>query len=70
MAEGAVTACIQLLWVHARRIHFLVPLPFPKSQVDDGKLLGMASMRDVVHIMLKEHREEVERLQEYIQGTI
>lgn len=39
-------------------------------QVDDGRLLGMASMRDVVHIMLKEHREEVERLQEYIQGTI
>lgn len=37
--------------------------------VDNGVMLGMASMRDVVHIMLKEHREEVGRLQEYIQGT-
>lgn len=37
--------------------------------VDEGRLLGMASMRDVVHVMLKEHREEVGRLQEYIQGT-
>lgn len=36
---------------------------------EQGVMQGMASMRDVVHIMLKEHREEVGRLQEYIQGT-
>lgn len=41
----------------------------PPPQVDGGRMLGMASMRDVVHVMLKEHREEVGRLQEYIQGT-
>lgn len=37
--------------------------------IDQGNMIGMLSMRDVVHIVLKEHREEVGRLQEYIQGT-
>jgi CBS domain-containing protein len=36
---------------------------------DDARMAGMVSIRDVVHVMLKEHREEVGRLQEYIQGT-
>lgn len=39
------------------------------EQVDGGAMAGMISIRDVVHVMLKEHREEVGRLQEYIQGT-
>jgi hypothetical protein len=29
----------------------------------------LARRRDVEHVMLKEHREEVGRLNEYIQGT-
>ena len=37
--------------------------------VDTGAMSGMVSIRDVVHVMLKEHREEVGRLNEYIQGT-
>lgn len=37
--------------------------------VDGGELLGMISIRDVVHVMVKEHRNEVGKLQEYIQGT-
>lgn len=37
--------------------------------IDKGNMIGMLSMRDVVHVVLKEHREEVGRLQEYIQGT-
>ena len=36
---------------------------------DGGAMAGMVSIRDVVHVMLKEHREEVGRLTEYIQGT-
>jgi predicted transcriptional regulator len=36
---------------------------------DGGAMAGMVSIRDVVHVMLKEHREEVGRLNEYIQGT-
>lgn len=36
---------------------------------DSGTMAGMVSIRDVVHVMLKEHGEEVGRLQEYIQGT-
>ena len=34
-----------------------------------GTMAGMVSIKDVVHVMLKEHREEVGRLNEYIQGT-
>eukprot|EP00889_Picochlorum_renovo_P004122 jgi/Picre1/31152/NNA_006506.t1 len=34
-----------------------------------GTMTGMVSIKDVVHVMLKEHREEVGRLNEYIQGT-
>lgn len=37
--------------------------------VDGGNMAGMVSIKDVVHVMLKEHREEVGRLQEYISGT-
>lgn len=37
--------------------------------VEEGTMAGMVSIRDVVHVMLKEHREEVGRLNEYIQGT-
>ena len=37
--------------------------------VEAGAMTGMVSIRDVVHVMLKEHREEVGRLNEYIQGT-
>jgi len=37
--------------------------------IDGGAMSGMVSIRDVVHVMLKEHREEVGRLNEYIQGT-
>lgn len=37
--------------------------------VDAGTMIGMISMRDVVHTMVKEHREEVGHLQEYIQGS-
>lgn len=37
--------------------------------ISEGTMAGMVSVRDVVHVMLKEHREEVGRLQEYIQGT-
>lgn len=37
--------------------------------VDAGALAGMVSIKDVVQVMLKEHREEVGRLQEYISGT-
>lgn len=37
--------------------------------VDGGNYLGMISIRDAVKTMVLEHREEVERLQEYIQGT-
>lgn len=37
--------------------------------VEEGTMSGMVSIRDVVHVMLKEHREEVGRLNEYIQGT-
>ena len=36
--------------------------------VEGGAFLGMLSMRDVVSTVLDEHREEVGRLQEYIQG--
>ena len=34
-----------------------------------GTMTGMVSIKDVVHVMLKEHREEVGRLNEYIKGT-
>ena len=37
--------------------------------VESAAMTGMVSIRDVVHVMLKEHREEVGRLNEYIQGT-
>lgn len=37
--------------------------------VEKGAMTGMVSIKDVVHVMLKEHREEVGRLNEYIQGT-
>ncbi|KAI3429877.1 hypothetical protein D9Q98_010188 [Chlorella vulgaris] len=37
--------------------------------MDKGNMQGMVSIRDVVHTMLKEHRQEVDRLNEYIQGT-
>ncbi|KAG7667069.1 hypothetical protein Ndes2526B_g04440 [Nannochloris sp. 'desiccata'] len=37
--------------------------------VEEGSMTGMVSIRDVVHVMVKEHREEVGRLNEYIQGT-
>lgn len=36
---------------------------------EGNAMAGMVSIRDVVYVMLKEHREEVGRLQEYIQGT-
>lgn len=41
----------------------------PVVDGDSGTMSGMVSIRDVVHVMLKEHREEVGRLNEYIQGT-
>ncbi|KAK9906807.1 hypothetical protein WJX75_008399 [Coccomyxa subellipsoidea] len=37
--------------------------------VNDGTYLGMVSIRDVVGVMVDEHREEVGRLHEYIQGS-
>ncbi|KAA6427440.1 MAG: hypothetical protein FRX49_02103 [Trebouxia sp. A1-2] len=37
--------------------------------VNEGQYLGMVSIRDVVSIMVQEHREEVGRLHEYIQGS-
>lgn len=37
--------------------------------VDSSSMTGMVSIKDVVQVMLKEHREEVGRLNEYIQGT-
>jgi hypothetical protein len=37
--------------------------------VHDGQLLGMVSMRDVVHTMVREHRDEVAQLQDYIDST-
>ncbi|EFN60181.1 hypothetical protein CHLNCDRAFT_33710 [Chlorella variabilis] len=37
--------------------------------MDSGSMQGMVSIRDVVHTMLKEHRQEVDRLNEYIQGS-
>ncbi|CAL8462071.1 g1602 [Coccomyxa elongata] len=37
--------------------------------VHEGKYLGMISIRDVVGVMVDEHREEVGRLHEYIQGS-
>ncbi|CAK0771436.1 hypothetical protein CVIRNUC_003860 [Coccomyxa viridis] len=37
--------------------------------VDKGNYLGMISIRDVVGVMVEEHREEVGRLHEYIQGS-
>ncbi|KAI7837032.1 hypothetical protein COHA_009109 [Chlorella ohadii] len=37
--------------------------------IDEGNMVGMISIKDVVHVMLKEHREEVQRMEEYIQGT-
>jgi signal-transduction protein with cAMP-binding, CBS, and nucleotidyltransferase domain len=37
--------------------------------IEGGSMSGMVSIRDVVHVMVKEHREEVGRLNEYIQGT-
>lgn len=37
--------------------------------VEAGHMSGMVSIKDVVQVMLKEHREEVGRLNEYIQGT-
>lgn len=37
--------------------------------VNAGMYLGMVSIRDVVSIMVQEHREEVGRLHEYIQGS-
>ncbi|PRW60603.1 CBS domain-containing mitochondrial [Chlorella sorokiniana] len=37
--------------------------------IDEGNMVGMISIKDVVHVMLKEHREEVTRMEEYIQGT-
>ncbi|CAL5228051.1 g11116 [Coccomyxa viridis] len=37
--------------------------------VDHGNYLGMISIRDVVGVMVEEHREEVGRLHEYIQGS-
>jgi len=37
--------------------------------VDRNQYLGMISIRDVVGTMVQEHREEVGRLHEYIQGS-
>ncbi|EIE24360.1 CBS-domain-containing protein [Coccomyxa subellipsoidea C-169] len=37
--------------------------------VHEGKYLGMVSIRDVVHVVVEEHKEEVGRLHEYIQGS-
>ncbi|KAL3145027.1 hypothetical protein ABBQ32_003523 [Trebouxia sp. C0010 RCD-2024] len=37
--------------------------------VNNGQYLGMVSIRDVVSVMVQEHREEVGRLHEYIQGS-
>ncbi|KAK9806943.1 hypothetical protein WJX72_008229 [[Myrmecia] bisecta] len=37
--------------------------------VHEGNYLGMISIRDVVNTMVQEHREEVGRLHEYIQGS-
>eukprot|EP00884_Botryococcus_braunii_P020026 jgi/Botrbrau1/6707/Bobra.0202s0042.1 len=37
--------------------------------VENDEYMGMISIRDVVSIMVAEHREEVGRLQEYIQGS-
>jgi CBS domain-containing protein len=37
--------------------------------VDNGSYLGMISIRDAVRTMVVEHREEVDKLHEYIQGS-
>lgn len=37
--------------------------------VDKGLMVGMISMRDMVNVMVKEHRDEVGQLQEFIAGT-
>jgi CBS domain-containing protein len=37
--------------------------------VHQGQYLGMISIRDVVNVMVQEHREEIGRLNEYIQGS-
>ena len=38
-------------------------------QVDNGNYIGMVSMRDVVKCLIKEHHEDMGRMQEYIQGS-
>jgi CBS domain-containing protein len=37
--------------------------------VDNGNYIGMVSMRDVVKCLIKEHHEDMGRMQEYIQGS-
>lgn len=37
--------------------------------VDSGKMAGLVSIRDVVRIVVQDHREEVDRLREFISGS-
>lgn len=37
--------------------------------VDQGNMVGMVSMRDMVNVMVKEHREEMAHMQDYIAGN-
>ena len=36
--------------------------------IDDKEMIGMVSIGDVVRAVVSEHREEVDRLNAYIQG--
>jgi CBS domain-containing protein len=53
-----------------------VPGPPPKPQpplllrqVDNNHLVGMLSIRDVVKVVVGEHREQLSQLREYISGS-
>lgn len=36
--------------------------------VDNSRMMGMVSIRDVVKVMVMEHRQEMDQMQQYIQG--
>jgi len=37
--------------------------------VDKNRMMGMVSIRDTVKVMVMEHRQEMDQMQQYIQGT-
>lgn len=56
-----IWSCKSCAWLADNRIRH-IPV------IDDKEMMGMVSIGDVVRAVVSEHREELDRLNAYIQG--